>query len=247
MPNYFKTIDIEISSDCNLKCSYCPIAHQPRLERGLMSHELFSLILDQLADIEFAGIINYHFYNEPLLVEHLDDFIEMSKQRLPLSRSHLYTNGLFLSTKRTYELIEIGVDRFYVTRHEKMKNFSFDKTWDELPSDLKRDYFFYKPFEDLELTNRSGEVQEGKFLDKLPLSLPCLIPSMSLIITLKGNVLTCYEDYSQKYEMGNITNTHLKEIWSSPKFTTFRQDLLSGKRELYPHCKKCNNIKIMAS
>lgn len=247
MTSFFKTIDIEISSECNLKCSYCPIAHQPRRERGMMGHDLFRLILKQLADIQFAGIINYHFYNEPLLNPDLDAFVALSKQILPHSRSHIYTNGLFLTVKRVHELLEVGVDRFYVTRHEKLKNFSFDQTWSQLPDDIKTNYFFYKGFEELEMTNRSGEVEAGQFLDQLPLSLPCLIPMMSVIVTLKGNVLTCYEDYSQKFEMGNVEQTHLREIWMSPQFSSFRQDLRQGKRHLYPHCKQCNNVKIMAS
>jgi GTP 3',8-cyclase len=243
----FKTIDIEISSACNLKCSYCPISHRPRIEEGLMKHDLYSLILNQLVDIGFAGIINYHFYNEPLLVEHLDEFVALSKTKLPRSRSHIYTNGLYLTPKRVDELIRAGVDRFYVTRHEKIKNFSFDATWSELSEEIQKQYFFYKQFEELEMTNRSGEVQEGARLENLPLDIPCLIPSMSLIVTLKGNVLTCYEDYSQKYEMGNVMQVHLREIWQSPKFEKFRQDLKNRKRYLYPHCKNCNNVKIMSS
>jgi len=68
---------------------------------------------------------------------------------------------------------------------------------------------------------------------------------VTAVITVKGNVLTCYEDYNQKNIMGNINDEHIKEIWLKEDYVKFRNDLKKGFRSKYEVCKTCNNMQVI--
>lgn len=41
-------IEIEINSDCNLSCAYCPNSKSERVEKGHMKPEVFETLMKQL-------------------------------------------------------------------------------------------------------------------------------------------------------------------------------------------------------
>ena len=67
-PHFFSSVVLEISTSCNSTCYYCP--DQLKVTpTAFMEESTFKKIIDQLKTISFSGIINYHFYNEPLLAK----------------------------------------------------------------------------------------------------------------------------------------------------------------------------------
>ena len=66
-----------------------------------------------------------------------------------------------------------------------------------------------------------------------------------MTITVKGNVLPCFEDFHQNHEMGNVHETHLRDIWASEKYEQFRKDLARGLRHKYAACKGCNRTEVL--
>ncbi len=242
-PRYFMGIDIEINHHCNLACSYCPNSNSERISKGLMSYENFKRIMEQLSDIKYEGRINYHFYSEPTLHPELVNFVKLSKVMLPKSRSEIYSNGTLLSEEKYYELRTAGVDKFTITRHESTKKTAFDNFYEALPESEKK-CVKYTDFSQLIYTNRGGLVDAGKKIEN-SLNRLCLIPMSSLIVTVKGNVVSCYEDFNEKNVMGNVFQEHIKDIWVKPKYQEFRDDLRKGHRYKYEVCKSCNNMQIM--
>lgn len=244
----FSLIEIEINHSCNLACSYCPNANHERIEKGEMSTQQFLKIIGQLKDIEYSGLVSFHFYNEPLLCSKLNEFTEILKQYLPKTRLQIYSNGLFLNLERTMELFALGVDYFIITKHEMIKNdFVFDKTYEALSEELKKKVV-YKNYQDIELNNRGGlipHLSENKEKDFS--EFPCMIANLFTVITIKGNVLPCYEDFNQSEVMGNINDNHIQEIWNSGKYMEFREVLRkkrkNSKSEL---CKNCNNFTVIS-
>jgi radical SAM protein with 4Fe4S-binding SPASM domain len=237
----FLGLEIEVNHGCNMTCSYCPNSKTERKEQGHMSEEVFLALMSQLRDLHYKGRLCYHFYNEPLTSKNLEHFVRISKDYCPETKSEIYTNGTLLTKERFLSLEESGVDRFYITKHESTPFIAFDKTLTLLDENQKNKVR-YVGHEDLILSNRGGELDVGP---TPPLKLPCHIPRTSVVITLKGNVLTCYEDFSQKNEMGNILDKHIGDIWTSSNYVQFREDLKKGKRELYEVCRKCNNQQII--
>ena len=65
-PHFFSSVALEISTSCNNTCYYCPdkLRGTPT---DFMEESTFNEIINQSKTISFSGVINYHFYNEPLL------------------------------------------------------------------------------------------------------------------------------------------------------------------------------------
>lgn len=238
-----KVVEIEINSNCNMSCSYCPNNISVRKEMGDMRSDIFDKILRDLQELKFAGVISFHFYNEPLLGKNLEIFIAKLKSSLPQSILQIYTNGTLLTLTKFRHLINLGVDAFKVTKHfDQNDKYEFDKTFNALTVN-ERKRVIYLSYRDLDLTNRAGILEHIE--NKIPESTPCFLPSVMAVITLNGNVLPCYEDFNQTLEMGNIMGSSLKEIWYGEKFQLFRDTLREkGGRLKNKTCSSCNNFNL---
>lgn len=239
-----KAIEIEINSECNRKCSYCPNAKQSRIEQGIMSIELFIKILVQLQSINFAGRISFSFYNEPLLARDLDNYASLVKEYLPKTNILLYTNGTLLTQNKIENLIKSGIDYFVVTKHENEENYLFDQVFMNLPETLVKNHIKYQSYQDIHLTNRGGLIPH---LDKnfSKSNSPCPIPMHIMTITNKGTIVPCFEDFDQVHAMGNINENTIKEIWNSKKYSIFRKKLLLGLRKDFKVCSGCNRTEVL--
>lgn len=194
-----------------------------------MSDKLFTTLVNQLASIPFAGRLSYHFYNEPLLRRDLERLVSTVDRRLPEALQVLYTNGDRLDERRYASLRTAGVDFFIVTLHDGR---AFPK----------RDFQYVQRGDDLILTNRGGTLTHLPAVTADILRTPCYAPSDMAIVTVSGDVLLCYEDATRGNVMGNILDTHLIEIWWSPRFVTLREQLARGDRSATSICRTCTNV-----
>ncbi|WDV44740.1 SPASM domain-containing protein [Clostridiaceae bacterium M8S5] len=240
MNKCFSMVEIEVNHACNRRCSYCPNSISERVEKGQMEDSVFNEIVKQLKDINFKGRVSYHFYGEPLLCTKLEKFISTIREELPEVRNVLYSNGDFLYANRITNLLNIGIDRMIVTQHEGKKN-RFEQELLKLDKKLKLKVEYIK-YSDLNLTNRGGSIESRKV--EIVKNRACYIPSSLLVITLYGNVVPCYEDYYQKNVFGNITETHIKDIWNSNEYKEFRNSLINGDRCKYDVCNICDNYSV---
>ena len=228
---WFTMAEVEINSRCNRKCPYCPNSVLPVSNvPALMKPAVLGRIVDELMRVDFAGRISYHFYGEPLLHPNLLDITSMVTRRLPKVRQIVYTNGDLLTEELHQRLMKSGVARFIVTSHDRKP----------VPNRINQVVLFP---EDLNLTNRGGAVSLSYYVKlKQPLDAPCFAPSSMLIVTITGDILSCYEDAQRTQVMGNIMENSIDEIWFSAKFQSVRERLVHGDRHVTPVCNVCNNI-----
>lgn len=239
-----RAVEIEINSNCNRKCSYCPNTNQIRIESGDISTEVFDKILSELKKIEFKGRISFSFYNEPLLSSKVELYTKKTKTELPGCNILIYTNGTLLTVDKFYSMINAGVDYFVVTKHEKETfNYEFDNTIKIIPPELLKLHVKYQNFSELKFSNRGGLIEINS--EHKSVNLPCAIPIYMITITNQGSVLPCFEDYHQLNQMGNITESSLEEIWNSEKYIVFRKTIALGLRAKYPVCSTCNRINLL--
>lgn len=236
----FQAVEIEINHRCNLSCSYCPNSVDERIEKGVMELELYERLMLQLKQINYQGRISYDFYNEPLLHPQIFDIVQLTKKYLPHCRLEIYTNGTTLTYLNFLKFLDFGVDKFIVTKHEQVSKLPLDDYISQLPEKNKK-ALSYRSFQDLRLTNRGGVLPhiQHQFTTSL---LPCYIPSTIVTVTVKGNVLPCFEDFYQEHIMGNINQSGLLEIWESPKYQQFRQHLRQAQRHRFSPCQNCNRL-----
>ncbi len=238
-------VDIEINRGCNRSCSYCPNSLYGPRENEIMQETLYREILVQLKSVNFKGRLAFHFYNEPLLCPNLEEFIILTKIILPECRVTICTNGTLLTKDKILKLLELGINGFFITKHENSKELPFEKNLSEL-NEGERSRLKFNSYENLILTNRGG-VMNSIFEETnlLPLDKPCYIPTSNLQFTVNGNVLPCFEDYEEKNIMGNVKDNHIIDIWNKQKFVDFREQLKKGNRACNDVCSKCNSLLVL--
>ena len=221
----FQVVEIEVNRHCNRRCSYCPQSYPWfRKPEVLMEEALFDRIVEELGEMDFAGRLSFHTYNEPLLHPRLDSLVARARPLVPKAWFVLYTNGDFLSDERHGALLEAGIDHFLVTRHNGRP----------IPA---------RPFQEQQLagdfmiSNRGGLMGPGHAG-----GLACHAPNEMLMIHQNGAVVLCHEDATARQVMGWAGRQTLRDIWLSEEFSRLRRLLLEGKRgSAGGQCATCDN------
>jgi len=212
-PMFIEVAEIEVNTACPRRCSYCPNAiPELRQKDHHMSAGLYAHIIAELGSADYIGRLSFHLYSEPLLRRDLAGLIATARAALPRTFFVLYTNGDLLTNARYTELIDAGIDRFLVTRHDDQK----------VPA---RQYQIVQHWTEMTLTSRGGLVASAATLSRA-----CHAPAEMLIITVNGDVLLCHEDGRREFVMGNLARQSLREVWLSQEFVEKRELLRQGNR-----------------
>lgn len=232
---FFHSISIEISSYCNRKCNYCPNKYNDT-PKEFMSWDIFICSIDELRKIKYSGIVQYHFFNEPLLDNRLPDFVKYVKKHLPNATQVLISNGDFLDIKKALDLSSFGVDKFVITIHDKNPESGL-KRLGPIKAVLKHKMRL-QTSNDIYLANRGGAVDVSNEKSKKDFK---VCPDIrTAIITKNGDIVLCCQDYFRKHVMGNIMKENLIDIWNSYK--SIRVNLLKYKKADLPICRTCLNL-----
>jgi radical SAM protein with 4Fe4S-binding SPASM domain len=231
----FTALDLEINSDCNMRCSYCPISYQSR-GTNLMPEALFLKVLQDLSEFPYKGRISPHFYGEPTLDGRLVRLMQIARERVRGASLVIHTNGMRLTRKLYRDLINVGVNGFIITRHApKWPASVLDIVNNEADSGT---FLRMHDFDGKVLFNRGGTVKP-----KLERTMRrCFYLSDEIAITHDGEVV-CTNDFHITESFGNVRTQHLlRDIWWSERFTKLRARLRNGHFDLEV-CKKCSGVK----
>jgi MoaA/NifB/PqqE/SkfB family radical SAM enzyme len=249
--NIFRAIEIETSTACNRRCSYCP---NSKFDKGLyknqrfMDARLFHKIINDLAGMRFKGRISPHFYNEPLLDKRLPGFIRYAREKLPCAEISIFTNGDFLDLDLFYRLIGYRTV-FYITQHSnnlprklslllRRLRAHYDKNviWGRMihPNIGYRRFTPQTP-----LMNRGGLVRSKTVGKKVECS---TLYQNGMTVDYKGNAILCCNDYFSSVILGNLRKESVAAIWNSRRYAQIRSDLSRGIFGL-DICKKCVGIR----
>jgi MoaA/NifB/PqqE/SkfB family radical SAM enzyme len=239
----FSRISIETRTDCNLKCDFCPQSTNPR-PKLQMSDRVFTKVIDELADMRFAGRIAPLVNNEPLLDERILRFVAYARQKCPLSFLDLVTNGTLLAEKLMLELFAAGLDRMTINdyRRDRAKHPLRLSTKlsriAQLSENMYRQKIFIVPRSSVgTLSNRAGNVP-GLGVS-FPLKQFCALPFTGIWINPEGKAILCCQDYCYEEIMGDVTLQSLSGIWFGDKYVRVRAELHRGDRTL-KICEKCD-------
>tara|TARA_B100000287_G_scaffold434151_1_gene497827 strand:- start:1459 stop:2163 length:705 start_codon:yes stop_codon:yes gene_type:complete len=219
-----------------------------------MSVELAKNISEQLADINFTGIVNISGTGEPLLTKHVVDIVKQFGNKG--IHIEIVTNGDMLVSKKGTKLIKdlysAGLCQFVVSMYdgpEQIEQFNtlFASCGIDKGSYSLRDRW-YDESEDYGLlyTNRAGNIGFEHLSDISKQKLmesgksACFYTHYSMMIDWNGDALLCCQDmYNRTVNFGNVKDKSLVDIWTDAKLTEFRNKLKNGDRSLSP-CSNCN-------
>lgn len=111
-----KVVLIDTVSFCNLACSMCVHPEMTR-EKGVMSWELFTKIIDEVADEDKNVRVWMVFFGEPLILKNrrpsIFDMIRYAKDK-GLTDVVTNTNACLMDEDASHKLIEAGLDAIYI-------------------------------------------------------------------------------------------------------------------------------------
>jgi len=100
------SLQIELTSACNIKCRMCPTVDMSR-KKGFMEMETYQAIIEKAAAAGI-GLIRFTLFGEALLHPDVVEMIRLAKEKdLAVG---LNTNGLALNPQLSRQIIEAGLD-----------------------------------------------------------------------------------------------------------------------------------------
>jgi radical SAM protein with 4Fe4S-binding SPASM domain len=105
-------LQIEPTTKCNLKCSYCPVSQIENSSTGHMDKKMFEQVVDELAD--YTLLLVFWGWGEPFVNPQVYDMIAHAKKRgINVISS---TNGyVFTDKKQARQLVLSGIDYLIVS------------------------------------------------------------------------------------------------------------------------------------
>jgi len=228
-------VEVETTTYCNRRCSYCPNSifdRGLRKNEVLMPDELFHKIVRDLGQNNFCNQFSPHNYGEPLADKRMPDLLEIARAEMPLARIAIYTNGDFL-TPELFDRLDESVDHFVITQHgEKMPPgvaAIFDRAGGTHPK------IRYKTAAQIELnaSNRAGLIPMEFNQRKA-----CGVVMQELHINAHGQLILCCEDFLARKVFGNMADLTIEEAWSSPERLAVHRSNVKGEFVL-PGCATC--------
>ena len=266
---YVSIVNLETSSYCNRKCSYCPLSiyEKPQI---LMDYDLFENILIQLKSIGFESTLSLNLYNEPLADEDIFKRIEMARQYLPKAFIKFNSNGDFISKEVLDRLVKVGNSALFVTLHpganknyedeDRLKHFKqffkmagLEMTIDSItPFKNITSDIDYKGMRLLIMANNWGEYGNSRAstipaLDSQKIrTSPCMRPFREFTIYHDGQIYPCCQffpdtDSDNHYKVADLrVNQDIFAAFASSKMAGFRKDLF-GFNEKGSPCDLCKD------
>ena len=113
---YVKRIVIETSSYCNRRCVFCPNTDGSRIKaRFSMPADVFRSVINDLAEIDFAGLVLFHLYNEPLADPDIFSRIAYARAKLPKASLSFNSNGDYIRPETLTRLVQVGLNKLHIS------------------------------------------------------------------------------------------------------------------------------------
>ena len=240
-PYQFSTISIETTTYCNRSCHYCPNSTDLARPAQKMDEQLFREIIDSLARHNYKGIINPHFYGEPLTDDRICTFVTYIRNKLPQATIKLFTNGDLLTVDNYLELKKAGVNVFRISNHSPIISAKLVQTLSQIMQHHTHlysvelfDYYHLVKVKDQRIYNRGG------LLD-IPTTAKAGCEFVQEVnVDYAGNVVLCCHDYLSAVTLGNCAQSDVVDLWNSKEYKKVRKEILAGNW-IFDLCRKCQS------
>jgi len=210
-----------------------------------MPEEMVHKVLYELAEINYKGLISFHFYNEVFTDKRIFSFFEKC-QELGLN-NYLFTNGDYLTKDVIERLSKYNIKEFTLSIYDWKTDEEFQEKCDAFNKELQLeayswDFYIVKGGENF--GNRAGYVQHKQEEFSLPLKAACSRIEKKLEVRYDGSVVMCCLDYYAIHTIGNIKNKNIIDIWYGEIRQKQIMDLRQGLRKCYKLCSKCSDYVV---
>lgn len=263
-------IEIETFSFCNRQCYFCPNSFIDRHSQNhYMDEKIYLKILDELAEIDYSGIVTYSRYNEPFADRIILERLRQARKRLPNANLYSHTNGDYLTKEYLDEIADAGLNTMKLQCYlGKNEEFSRDIILPKMDKYAKKLGLGYKIIADSEqeiavkldfdkidivyqaynfksVGNNRGDSLE--LVAKTERKEACYMPFTNIYIDYNGKVMPCCNFRSDiaKHEclsLGSVEDSSLAELFTCKKIADFRRSLGYYGDKPVP-CNTCSSWK----
>ena len=258
----FRSLIIEVTNTCNLRCSHCPTHTTMTRQREMLDFKLFTRIIDDNPQLDRVVLMNW---GEPLLHPQLIDMISYaSKKNI---ETHITTNGTLLSEDMMRALLKSGLTRISFSMdgvgetyrgirgvdYQALENtiVTFLRLRDEMEKDIQVELsvtVFNETEKDIQklfdqwssrvnfIKLRPQEISRSVVKKK-----SCWELWRTATILSSGVMTGCSVDYNGVLNLGDVRNESLRTIINSKKVRELRRNHLKGT--FAPPCSKCDEYQ----
>lgn len=252
-PEVVKTIplwlrlELEIQSDCNRDCHFCPRYGDPsgvrkdsngkHIKKSMPTSKIFD-ILDQAEKLGFKNSLAFHRLSEPFLDKRYIEVATYANEKgmriVENTNGDLLKNNPDLCKELDGLLSSIVIGLYdYKNRRERNEQVRFWK------NRFKKTQIIFSLAAEFPRIRQNTILYDKKLVTPKIRNYPCFATS-GFLIRYDGEVSLCCQDDSCVFNLGNVFNSSLQDIWWSKKHIEIVNSLkVSGGRNLYPLCKGC--------
>ncbi len=235
-------VNIETISKCNGLCSFCCCnIKQDTRKTKVMEEKTFKKIIDDLAKINYDGVITLNINNEPFLDKNLIPKLKYIRKKIPNAYSYLYTNGSLLDIKKIQEIIDYHLlDELIINNYSTKYRLNTRNA--KIYKYLKNRKLNFKiqinlRYSNEVLSNRANSSPNKKGYKLI--NSYCSIPYTDLNVFPDGIVGICCCDTKEVTNLGNVNENNIIDIFNNNKFTELRIKMLKGRNN-NEFCQYCD-------
>jgi len=126
------SIEVDISSVCNLKCKFCFHSDSEKIKKsgiefGTMDMQLYKKIIDDIGDFpQKPAKLKLFEFGEPLINKNMPEMVRYAKTKSVANSIETVTNGILLNKKLNRDLVNAGLSRINISV-ESMSGDSYEK------------------------------------------------------------------------------------------------------------------------
>lgn len=247
-------IDVELNSDCNLRCTMCPYGDKdnPYTQRGFMPDWMAKSAIDEARRLG-AQSIKFQFRGEPGLHKGLEGYV---KQAFTLGYTDIFanTNALAFTPTRIKALKQNGMTRIIISVDGASKStyeaIRVRGDWDRLRRNV-RSFIDHGPPVKVQMTVQPSNRHEvAQFMGMWPgakevvanpersigtVRKVCPQPYRRMIVAYDGKVFGCCNNWNNEFPVGNYKTQSLQSIWQGKRMQALRKHAHEGTGP----CKSC--------
>src|SRR5688572_8537263 len=212
-----------------------------------MATEKILDLLDQAYALGFRGRVAFYHYSEPLLDER--SLMLAGEARKRGMEPYLHTNGDVLrrddqlcnEVKKLYGFIVVGLYDYRTNEElEASKQYWRDRLSGANLSFSPIGLSGARSAHSIGIPRALVPTDQRMSLPDLTYAnAPCHRPLIRMLIRYDGEMCHCCEDIHGTFNLGNVYQFSLDELWFSEGHVQIVEDLIAGQREKYNLCRKC--------
>lgn len=235
-----RTIVLNISEYCNLKCKMCPRSKDYSNTKVYMNPYTALNVRLRLEKLDYSGVISISGMGEPCfnpdLMRILETLTASTTSYIPRYKIKLLTNGY---PEVDYKTISNMGIKILLSVHDINKLDYFKHKFAGIPV-VFRNHDPGSSDTELKVTNRAGYMNNNvvnyKYINNC-----CNYPFYKMIIDYDGSYLLCPEDWERttRRDKNNIKNMSIEEYFCKEILPIKKELAKNGRENLYP-CRYCD-------